>query len=467
MEWAKMLKDWENKRAASVARMTEIMTKASEDSRTLSEEEEKEYDGLQAEVKSIDAHITRVKAHAAQSAASATPAPTGTNLAPIPGAQPVGDPADTASKARGGSSIISVSSNLPKGTTFARYAMALASARGEVSRAVEIASKRWKDSPEVAIALKAAMDPGTTTDTTWAAPLAELTVLASEFVELLYPLTILGRLPGLRRIPFQVKIPRATAGSTVGWVGQNAPKPVSEMAFDTLTLGFAKIAGIVVLTEELVRFSTPSAEAEVRNNMLEVVAQFMDKQFIDPTVAAVNNVSPASVTNGVTPRVSTGGGNPTVAQVTADVKAILSNIASTDINIGSAVWVMNPRTALTLSMLRTSQDVFAFPGLTMQGGTFFGIPVITSNNVPLSSPTGDSTIIVLIVANEVYLADDGATSIDVSRDASLQLNSTPSAGAQALVSLWQNNLVGLKAERFANWMKRRSAGVQYISEVQY
>lgn len=35
------------------------------------------------------------------------------------------------------------------------------------------------------------------------------------------------------------------------------PKPVSALAFDTTTLRFTKAAGIVVLTDELVRFSNP------------------------------------------------------------------------------------------------------------------------------------------------------------------------------------------------------------------
>jgi hypothetical protein len=35
------------------------------------------------------------------------------------------------------------------------------------------------------------------------------------------------------------------------------------------------------------------------------------------------------------------------------------------------------------------------------------------------------------------------------------------------VSLWQNNLIGIRAERYLNWAKRRAAAVQYVDNVHY
>jgi hypothetical protein len=58
-----------------------------------------------------------------------------------------------------------------------------------------------------------------------------------------------------------------------------------------VTLGIAKAAGIIVISEELAKISNPSAEAVVRNDMIKGMAQYLDLQFIDPTVAAVTNVA--------------------------------------------------------------------------------------------------------------------------------------------------------------------------------
>ena len=53
---------------------------------------------------------------------------------------------------------------------------------------------------------------------TWAAPLVNQNI-ANEFLELLRPATILGKIPGLRNVPFNTKVPAQTAGGTYGWVG--------------------------------------------------------------------------------------------------------------------------------------------------------------------------------------------------------------------------------------------------------
>jgi len=128
---------------------------------------------------------------------------------------------------------------------------------------------------------------------------------------------------------------------------------------------------------------------------------------------------------------------------------------------------MNPRTALYLSLLRTAQDVFAFPNITMDGGTWMGFPVITSQSVSLDYGSPSATYIALVDAADILYADDGQVTLDVSREASLQMDSAPSAGAQSLVSLWQNNLVGLRAERYVHWLKRRSTAAYFIDGVTY
>ena len=70
----------------------------------------------------------------------------------------------------------------------------------------------------------------------------------------------------------------------------------------------------------------------------------------------------------------------------------------------------------------------------------------------------------------ILLADDGDVSIDVSREASLQMDSAPMSPADAttvLTSLWQNNLVGLRAERFINWQRASVKAVNFVQSALY
>lgn len=450
--------DLEAARAAKFAAIEAITNKTMEEGRTKSEDERDEFESLRDEIKAIDDELADYRDMQKMNIAKATPV-----------TQKDGASSEAATRARTGN-YITVERNLPKGTGFTRFAMALAASRGNRLEAVEYA-KRWSDTtPEVETILRAAVTAGTTTDADWAKPLVEYQNLSNEFIELLRPQTVLGKIDGLRRVPFNVKIPTQTQGGTVGWVGEGAPKPVGELKFGQTSLGMAKCAGIIVLTEELVRSSSPSAEAIVREDLTASIAQFLDAQFTDPAVAEVANVSPASITNGVTPVVASG---TTADALKADVRTLFAGFIAANSSPAGGAWIMTPTMALTLGMMQNPLGQTEFPGIDMNGGTFMGLPVIVSNNIaaepgdagPPVIPAGER--IILVKASEILLADDGGVTLDVSREASLQMNDSPAAGATQLVSLWQNNLVGLRAERFINWKRRRIEAVGYITGAAY
>lgn len=458
---AEQISAYEATRQAKAARQTELMAKAAEEGVTLDEAQSEEYDTLTAEVKSIDAHLVRLADLEKANVANATPA--------------AGKTAEEGTTTRGGTRVEVKGHNLPKGTAFTRYAMALGRSKGNLMQAAEIA-KGWHDStPEVETVLKAAVSAGTTTDATWAKPLLEYQNMASEFAELLRPQTILGRIPGLRRVPFNIKVPRQSSGSTAQWVGEGAPKPVSALAFDQITLGHTKLAGIVVLTDELVRFSNPSAEAIVRQDLIDTIVYTMDRDFVDPTNAGTTDVKPASVTNGVTPVVASG---TDADAVRADVKALMAKFLTANLSLAGAVWIMSEVQALSLAMMQNPLGQPEFTGLAINGnsgGNFFGLPVVLSENVVANpgsgSPvTGAGARIILAKASEIMLADDGEVMLDASREASLQMDTAPTnppVAATVFTSLWQMNMVGIRAERFVNWRKRRAGAVQYIDAANY
>jgi HK97 family phage major capsid protein len=259
-----------------------------------------------------------------------------------------------------------------------------------------------------------------------------------------------------------------TTGASVNWVGESAPKPITSEAFDSITLRWAKAAGIIVLTQELMRYSSPQAEGLVRDDLRRAMTEFLDRQFIDPSVAAVTNVSPASVLNGVTAATPTG---TTASAFRADVKTLLAPIISANIPLDSGAWVMHTTTALSLSLMQNSLGQQVFPGMTKDGGTLLGFPVVASTNIPAAGGSpADGYVLAFIVQNEVMLADDGVTLIDASDQASIQMDSAPDSpptAASAYVSLWQLNWVGLRVERWVTYLKRRAQAAQYLQGAKY
>lgn len=450
---------FEATRQAKSARMTELMEAAGESGETLDGAQTQEYDGLDGEVKSIDAHLVRLNALEQSNRETATPIVAGT-----PG---------EASGSRQGR-VISVTDNLPKGIKFARYAACLASANGSRSEALAIAERRYPDNKDIHAVLKAAVAAGTTLDSTWAGSLVQYQNMVTDFIEYLRPATILGKfglngVPDLRHVPFKTRFFSQSVGGAASWVGEGLPKPLTKAGFTTVTLDFNKVATISVLTDEEVRLSSPSAEAKVRDDLAAAVTARIDQDFTDPTNAGTSNVKPASITYGLAAVAATGTDSDHLRD---DFATLMGKFITANISPTTGVLIMSATQALGVSLMLTSLGQRLFPDMTMLGGHMFGLPVIVSEYLQSQGSPGTGMII-MVNASDVFLADDGQVTIDVSREASLEMldsslvqNGQNGTGT-SLVSLWQSNLIGIRAEREICWKLRRAAGAAYISNAAY
>jgi HK97 family phage major capsid protein len=365
-------------------------------------------------------------------------------------------------QSRNGVPIVRTRANLEPGIGMARVAMALLRNRGERTEAIDDIRRTWPDqAAELEMQLRAPVAAATTGHATWAGPLVQPTTLANEFLEFLRPRTLLGRIPGLRQVDFNSRVLSQTGAGTYNWVGEGKPKPLTALALAAVQLAFNKIAGIIVLTEETIKYSTPSAERVVRDDMVAGIASFMDNQFLDPTITAIAGVRPASITEGVAGTAASG---TTEAAARADIRALLGGFIGSNIGLDGVVLLMNPSVAFNLGTVVNALGQPAFPGIGIEGGNLLGVPVITSNASALA------TQIVAVHAPSILIADDGSVSIDMSREASLEMESTPAdpvIATTVLVSLYQQNLVGLRAERSVTWLRARANAVRRITGVAY
>lgn len=455
------IKQYQRTRAEKAAVMEGIMTKSADSGETLDAQQSDEYDGLAGEIETIDKHLARLRTMEKAQAANAAPVTAVENNKP--------NAAEKAADADRGGRVITLPKPLAKGVSFARLAGVIAHTKGNFRDAMDYADARFPEERGLKDIIgmfanhnfedltKAAVAVGTTSGATWAAPLVQYNQMAEEFIEFLRPQTIIGQIPNLRRVPFNISVPRMTGGGSASWVGEGAPKPVTAAAFDQVTLRWTKLATIAVISEELARFSQPSAEILIRDQLAKAIIQQGDLDFVNPANAGTPNVKPASITNGVTAVVS---GGVTEAAVRADVRALFAPFIAANLSPVNGVWIMSATTALALSLMVNALGQPSYPGITMAGGTFWGLPVVVSESV--------GNIVILANAQDIMLADDGQVTIDSSREASLQMDSAPDSPALAttvFVSLWQNNLLGLRAERYINWIKARAASVQYLSGV--
>jgi HK97 family phage major capsid protein/HK97 family phage prohead protease len=475
MNIPEQISSFESKRAASVARINAISEKAAADGRGKDGAEKEEFDNLSLEIETIDAELKDLRSLEKINVLNAKPI-----------VQQKGSNGDGAMELRDPRSVVVLEKKLPPGIGFARLVGCIAAGKGDIYRSMQFAKQRFADDtklqqvmdlysrmtgPEIvarsAMITRAPIDVGTTTDTDFALPLVYATQLANEFIEFLRPATIIGRMPGLRRVPFNTRIPRQTGGGTAQWVGEGAPKPLTQQAFDSVSLGYMKLAVITVITEELARFSSPSAEMLIRDDLAKAVIHQMDWDFVDPDNAGVANVKPASISNGVTPLTTAGNSE---ANIRSDLGALLSAYATNNLGIKGLVLVMPTVTALRLSMMVNTLGQRSFPNISIEGGNLEGIPVITSENPGLTDSSANGRLVLAVNTNDILLADDGQVTIDVSREASVQMDSAPTnppVAATVLQSFWQQNLIGIKAERFITWAKARSTAVVWTASVNW
>lgn len=334
-----------------------------------------------------------------------------------------------------------------KATAFAGWAAALMLSRGNQEQALEIFENRFAGSKFVDTVRKAVVEPGTPTG--WGSPLASPRALGDGFLEYVRPRTVLGRLVGTQAVPFNVLMGSQTSGFGVGWAGAGKPILVSQGAFERVEMKRAKIAGIVVLTQELVSSSDPVARQAITRDLAGATVQFSDQELLAPGKVETDD-EPASITNGAIEIQTTGS---TAAEVEEDISVMVAAMAEGGASMAAPHFVMKPTTALFLAGLRTTGGQRVFPDVGPTGGSILTIPVLTS------ASAGDQ--ITLIDASHILIADAGVDLV-ASTEASLQMDSEPEDGANVMVSLWQLNLIALKITRFIRWKRAHDAAVVYM-----
>jgi HK97 family phage major capsid protein len=467
--YAEQIASFTAERGVKADRQKAIMDGAAEAGETLDAEQQEEFDTLQGEVEAIDKHLARLKIVETTAGKSAVPVDGTTSKA--------------ASISRGGEIVVKAPEKLEPGIAFARLVKSLGLAKGDVARAERIAATRYGEDSDAAGTFKRMYERGVDKlefeghekasvlagSTISGTAMADLVLTDggafADFADFLRPQTVVGKfgqgdIPGFTRVPFNTALGIQTLAGNGYWVGEGKPKPLTAFNVDKTTLAPLKCANIVVLTEELLRNASYSAETLVRNEMVNALVQLIDSDFLDPTNSGTSGVKPASITNGAPTGVASGTGD--ADDIRADLRSLLNEFITANSD-GQIVLVMRSTDALAAGMMVNALGQAEFPGINARGGTIASLPIITSQAAP-------SGTVIAVQPSEIYFADDGGFMVDVSREASLQMldnptNDTVTPTATSLVSLWQTNSVGFRAERILNWAKRRTTAVSYVSGV--
>lgn len=292
-----------------------------------------------------------------------------------------------------------------------------------------------------------AMDPLTDTLGGHLIPFPE----KGELIELFRNATVFGP-AGAQQIslpPGGLDYPTETGGTTFARRRMGVQQDITDSTptFGTVRLSPKELAGMVKIPNSLIRFSAPSAEAVVRRSLAADAAVAADYDYL---VGQGGTTTPLGLLNYPLSANNT----PTAGRVTlhnagttgatgdtflpTDVTTMLSLIEEANDREGANAWVMRPRRFYNLANYRADAvsagdqaGPFLFPVTrgAMSGSiekTLQGVPVVTSQQVPLRSKGGVNTLTVIIAGNfrRMVIGRVGAIEIQASSEAGFARNET-------------------------------------------
>jgi hypothetical protein len=321
----------------------------------------------------------------------------------------------------------------PPNVDFSVFALSLARG-GDLMGAAAVAKSFG--SSRVDTVLKAAVTAGSTTDPDFTA-LADYRAMATAFADNLRGLCVFDTLVagGARVFPLDTNLTVISTASA-GSVAEGAVKPVTSLVIGQGGLARRKVACTVVVSQELLLRSTAAATKLLSDELKAGVAAASDTPFLDALVA---DTELTVVSSGVT-----------ASDYRTDIVYALAQMTLTT---GSRLYLIaHPSRVATLGCCYE-----LLPDLQDGRGVLLGFTVLSSDSLAADT--------LLILDSSALVLGQEPVTLDRLEHGDVQLSDTPDAGAQAQVSLWQSNLVALRAERFIGWDLLRATGIATITGI--
>jgi HK97 family phage major capsid protein len=330
-----------------------------------------------------------------------------------------------------------------KAREFAYVAKWLAIGKGHFGNTLA-AAQSSRVTPQMIEAVKAAVQAGTTSDGTWAAPLAYQELSDAFSVSLRNFGVFDAMLPFSIDVPLNMQVNVVTTGVTAASTGEGGVKTISRITLAASTLAARKAVAIIATTVELLRVGGAKAARLFQQELSRAVAAETDSRFL------------SVISTGITPTAS-GGSN--AFGIATDMATLFAGLT---LGVGSKVFIaMSPNDVKHVAVQIANNGERAFPSVTVNGGDYAGATIILTDAV--------SGQIIAFDATQIAAGSTGIE-LDASGQATLQMDSAPDSPPTAstnMLSLWQTNNSALRATRYFGCERLRTTAVSVISSVNY
>ena len=308
-----------------------------------------------------------------------------------------------------------------KGAAFGRVVRAMAAAKMNKmgSEGTVEVLRGWGDT-DLADALADARSKALAAGDATAGGFLVPTQFSNEVIELLRAQSVVRRL-GARTVQMPtgtLKYPKIATGASAAYIGENVNIGKSEETFGQLTLTFKKLAVLTPISNDLLRYSSPSADAIVRDDLVSSMATKEDSTFIR---GAGTDATPKGLLNWCVADQKIAASAASLANITDNLGQLVVKLKNADIPMISPGWIMAPRTEQSLATIQNANGVFAFRDEVI-AGTLWGWPIGTTTNVPITLDTtgagnDDESEIYLVDFAQVLIGESQSLLVDSSQEA--------------------------------------------------
>lgn len=291
---------------------------------------------------------------------------------------------------------------------------------------------------------------------------------------------------GFNSITVPRRNPHGATLTEPAWVGEAGVIPLTQFSFGAAVINRYKLAAITTFSREIAERSTPAIEGLLRSALSDAYSDVLDAAFLSAT-AAVANVRPAGVLNGVTAIAGTAGG--TEAAVRADVKAAMAAMMGNRMG-ARPILLLNTVDRLAVSMMTNPLGETPFSG-ELAAGRLLGMDVISSSNVPKGTMIViDAAALATAFDAPMFDVSDVATVTEANADGTAPTQATGPAGALGTAgqvpenggikvsgatgaattgytarSLWQTYSLGIRMVAPTSWALLRPNAVEVVDNL--
>ena len=239
---------------------------------------------------------------------------------------------------------------------------------------------------------------------------------SQEVIEYLRPMSVV-RNSNPMIVPMMsgtMRIPRIDVGSSASYIGETVDIPKTELETGQITLQWKKLAALVPISNDLLRFAAPSADTLVRDDVSRAMAEAENRAFLR---GRGSDAAPKGLRYWAAQKNLNASDGDTNQLVNETLGKLILRLKESNIPMTRPVWMMAPKTEIFLTTLQNSNGFYVFRDEMMRG-TLWNIPYKTSTIVPVNLGSGGNhSELYLVDMADACIGESLAMRVDVSNEA--------------------------------------------------